>query len=494
MSCIQFARIFVTLGLLFTACVGGCGGGGSSAGGAPTESPTAPATTTPTVTVEPTATATAISTSTPLADQMVLDSSLVVERVVDGLVLPTTMSFLAANDILVLEKETGRVRRVLDGNLVAAPVLDVAVNGAGLGGMLGIAVNSEDPPAVFLFYGESEDANGDGSDRGPVLGHRIYRYRWNPDQGTLEDPELLFDFPPSPIGSVSHKGGIVLLGPPAPNDPDRVGDGAVLYAVMGDNGTQDDPEIRIDRQLNNSPDGLPPDDMSVIVRLLQDGSPAPGNPFTPYCGATTSATCGSDLDCPDGETCVTEVASYFGYGIRNSYGLALDPVTGSLWETENGPFTRDEINLADPGFNNGWHILHGPDELDPQGPDQLFDIPGAGSTYSDPEFTWMQPIGVTAIVFPYGSALGARYDDLALVGDSQTGKLFAFPLDPARRAFDFSDFPALQDLVADDESETDLLTWATGFGIVTDLEVGEDGSLYVVSFTEGAIFRILPRG
>ena len=45
---------------------------------------------------------------------------------------------------------------------------------------------------------------------------------------------------------------------------------------------------------------------------------------------------------------------YYAYGIRNSFGIAFDPLTGNLWDTENGPSFGDEINLVEPGFNSGW--------------------------------------------------------------------------------------------------------------------------------------------
>jgi aldose sugar dehydrogenase len=46
---------------------------------------------------------------------------------------------------------------------------------------------------------------------------------------------------------------------------------------------------------------------------------------------------------------------YYAYGIRNSFGIDFDPVTGDLWDTENGPSYGDEINLVKPGFNSGWN-------------------------------------------------------------------------------------------------------------------------------------------
>ena len=50
---------------------------------------------------------------------------------------------------------------------------------------------------------------------------------------------------------------------------------------------------------------------------------------------------------------------YFAYGIRNSFGIDFDPVTGYLWDTENGDHYGDEINLVKPGFNSGWNIVQG---------------------------------------------------------------------------------------------------------------------------------------
>ena len=50
---------------------------------------------------------------------------------------------------------------------------------------------------------------------------------------------------------------------------------------------------------------------------------------------------------------------YYAYGIRNSFGLDFDPITGKLWDTENGPGFGDEINLVEPGFNSGWAKISG---------------------------------------------------------------------------------------------------------------------------------------
>jgi hypothetical protein len=100
------------------------------------------------------------------------------------------------------------------------------------------------------------------------------------------------------------------------------------------------------------------------------------------------------------------------------------------------------------------------------------------------------PNAPTGIVFPRGTTLGAAYDDLALIGDANNGFLYKFPLNGARTGFDFTAFPTLQDLVANDTTEQNQLRIGQGFGVITDLEICPDGDLYVVSHLPGQIFRI----
>ena len=135
----------------------------------------------------------------------------------------------------------------------------------------------------------------------------------------------------------------------------------------------------------------------------------------------------------------------------------------------------------------------GRDQDDPQGTGDLFDMPGAGSTYSDPEFTWIDTNAPTAIVFPFGSLLGPGYDAAALVGDNNSGQIFRFPLDSPRLAFAFPQLE-LQDLVADNNAERDLLSIGSGFSAITDLKIGPDGALYIVSIGNGAVYRVTGPG
>ena len=143
---------------------------------------------------------------------------------------------------------------------------------------------------------------------------------------------------------------------------------------------------------------------------------------------------------------------------------------------------------SSPGLNSGWIDLMGPDSLDPQDTSGLFNMPGAGITYSDPEFSWVTTVAPTAILFPDGSSLGASYDDVALVSDNNNGNIYALPLNAGRTGFTLPG--DLADLVANDQEEADTLIFGSGFGPITDLERGPDGHIYAVDIGNGTVYRI----
>ncbi len=377
--------------------------------------------------------------------QTVADQDLQVREVASGLSAPTTMAFLGTNDILVLEKATGRVRRVLDGVLLPDAVLTLNVDGTGERGLLGIATHPQFPavPFVYLYYTASV---------GPV--NRVQRFTW--DGSLLGAAVTILELPAT---AFHHNGGIVLFGP----------DGK-LYIVIGD-------QQRMG-QLQNFPNGPVPDDTGVILRLNANGSVPTDNPFVAQGG---------------------NLARYFAFGIRNSFGLAFDALTGSLWDTENGPASYDEVNRVVPGFNSGWAQITGPDARDPEGIGDLFFVPG--SHYADPEFSWLSVVAPTAITFLHSARLGARYEDHLFVGDYLSGSIYHFVPNAARTGFVFTN-PGLVDKVADGPGELSELVFGTGFGGeggiglhnnfggITDLEVGPDGLLYVVSTGLGKVFAI----
>jgi glucose/arabinose dehydrogenase len=379
------------------------------------------------------------SHSSALAVPTVNDPNLTATQLVGGLNVPTTMAFIGPNDILVLQKNDGKVRRVLNGVLQASPVLDLDVSNDSERGLLGIALhpNFSANHLVYLYFTESS------TDGGSPTFNRVVRYTW--DGNNLVNQEPIINLPATP--GPNHDGGIIIFG------PDNK-----LYIVIGD--------LNRNGQLQNNSSGAAPDDTGVNLRLNDDGTAAAGNPFGGSVG----------------------FEKYFAYGIRNSFGMAFDPVSGTLWITHNGPGSYDEIDLVDAGFNSGWNKIMGPDSRDLENQSDLFQIPG--SHYADPKFSWLDTVGPTGIAFLNSTALGAQYENEVFVGDVNNGNLYLFPVNNARDGFNLSG--GLTDLVADNSSELNQVIFGTGFGGITDLKVGPDGFLYVVSIGAGAIYVIKP--
>jgi aldose sugar dehydrogenase len=389
------------------------------------------------------------------------DPNLKVEQVVEGLELPTTMAFLGPNDILVLEKDKGTVQRIVNGIMQEEPVLDVNVANAFKRGMLGIDVSKSDTGStyVFLYFTEAEEEGkdicpeeGDPCTGVDALGNRLYRYELINNK--LVNPKLLLDLPAIPN---RHNGGPVVVG------PDQN-----VYVVLGDH----DLEI----QAQNIASAEEPDGTSGIHRVTQNGEVVDGKGIL------------GDED---------PLNKYYAYGIRNSFGMDFDPVTGKLWTTENGPSKGDEINLVEPGFNSGWKAVSGmssdSDDFDPEA--DLVSFGGKGK-YSDPEFVWAahgdigSVVGPTALKFLDSDKLGIQYQNDMFVGDVHNGRIYHFDLNNERTELILDGM--LADKVADVDSENENIIFADGVGSITDIEVGPDGYLYVVSIAGGAIYRILP--
>jgi hypothetical protein len=133
---------------------------------------------------------------------------------------------------------------------------------------------------------------------------------------------------------------------------------------------------------------------------------------------------------------------YYAYGIRNSYGIDFDPVTGKLWDTDNGPAFGDEINLVEPGFNSGWRKVQGiwnvSEITAPGGRINLTDLDnktigldpkgletfGRNGSYSSPEFTRFNSTALTAAVFLNSEKLGKQYQDDMFLADYKQGYIY----------------------------------------------------------------------
>jgi aldose sugar dehydrogenase len=379
------------------------------------------------------------------------DDELKEKLIFTGLKFPTSMAFLGPNDILVLEKNDGTVNRIVNGTMLPHPLLDANVSTAAERGMLGIAVSKhENGTYVFLYYTESGAGKNNGQISRP-LGNRLYRYELVDNR--LINPKLLLDLPVSP-GAI-HNGGKIAIGPD--NN---------VYIVIGDLGSTNSETFLT--QTQNIRDGLPPDGRGGILRVTQDGNVVPN-------GAILGNTFPLNI--------------YYAYGIRNSFGLAFDPITKKLWDTENGPNYGDEINLVEPGFNSGWNKVQGiwapvrgyagNITLNPE---NLTDFGGKGK-YSMPQLIWNQTAGPTAIAFLNSDKLGEKYENDIFVGDFNKGKIYDFKLNRSRTGLSLDG--ALKDRIANTSKELQGNILGERFGGITDLKVGPDGYLYVLSLHPG---------
>ena len=372
----------------------------------------------------------------------VRDPSLKIETVTKGLMLPTTMAFVGPDDILVLEKNKGTVQRIVNGQMLAEPLLQVNVSSEVERGMLGIAVSNDNQtkiPNVYLYFTEAEGEK--------PLASRLYRYELTND--TLVNPKLLLDLPAEP--GPRHNAGNIIIGPD--ND---------LYVSVGDLDGHT-------TMAQNVAGGGKPDGSSAILRITQDGH-VPGAGILGDDGVSRK---------------------YYAYGIRNSFGMDFDHLTGKLWNTENGPSYGDEINLVEPGFNSGWLEIQGMAPVNFYSDQDLVNFEGKGN-YSDPEFVWTDTVGPTAIKFLQSDKLGEQYENDAFVSDITQGNIYHFDLTNNRTGLKVEG--SLSDKIANNATENNGIIFGEGFGGISDLEVGPyDGYLYVVSLGHGAIYRVVPK-
>jgi glucose/arabinose dehydrogenase len=481
-----------------------------------------------------------------------VDPSLSVSTVVGGLSQPIAMAFIGPNDILVTEKASGQVKRVTNG-VVAGVVLDLPVNSNSERGLLGMALHPRFPRTPYVYLYNTESTTGADSAavaEVPLLGNRVDRFVWDGSKLTFDRNiiklrsfqndlnNVINPAAPLPLLRGNHNGGVLRFG------PDRK-----LYVIIGDNGRRGYTQNNL---LGPTPDdafgGPEPDDAhltGVILRLNDDGSTPRDNPFYRLGKAGVRDDDDDDNDADDDSDVSRAIAALgdevrknlqriFAYGVRNSFGMTFDPKRGDLWTTENGGRAFDEINRVRPGFNGGWVQIMGPlsrvaefkqievgvgvnaangsptglqqarfpasriADTPEEARSRTFHLPG--SRLTDPQFSWKQVVPPAALGFINGNGLGDQYNGDLIVGSAvaraaNPGHLYRFRLNQRRTAFVFDD-PRLQDKVADNLALDDFTTegeeirFGSNFGIVTHIETGADGALYLVSPNTGTIRKI----
>jgi glucose/arabinose dehydrogenase len=472
-----------------------------------------------------------------LADSIpasMLDPSLqVAPYIASGLAQPIGIAFLGPGDLLIAEKGSGLVKRAINGVLQPQPVLDLPVNSASERGLLSIALHPQFPALPFVYaYWTASTTGADSNDvtAVPLLGNQVDRFIWNgstltrdPNFQTVRlrarqtDNQAVPGHPGTANNNENgnHNGGPLRFGP----------DGK-LYIFMGDVGRRGWLQNLANGPFTTAPfvddtlGGPQPDDAhlaGVILRLNDDGSTPLDNPFH-AAGAAIGGQAGAN------------VQKIYSYGHRNGFGMAFDPVAGHLWETENADDAFSELNRIVPGMNGGWIQIAGPLARMAQFKSiettefsralqqvrfpptrlaytanlaraRMLMLPGA--RYVDPELSWKYEVAPSGAGFVTGTALGAANNGTLWLGSARPfaagggtgGGLFRIRLTADRLRVDTSADPRLADRVADnsakvDPTESETLLVGTGFGTTTAIEQGPDGALYVVSLSDGTIYRI----
>jgi glucose/arabinose dehydrogenase len=358
-----------------------------------------------------------------IAGPKVTDSNLKVELVARNLDFPTAIDFLGNDDLLLTEKNTGNVYEIINGN-ISAPLIHLNVTTRDERGLLGLAISgngnndSKDNTFVYLYYtlcgkDKATDSeviqqflNGEKVGQPTVkggskkCGNYVYRYELDAKDNKLVAPKLIASLPGLP--GPSHNGGKLLM------DKEKN-----LFVTIGDLQTTkfNQNKTGYDTKAQNIINGTFPDGRGGILRITHDGKPV-GN-----------GTLGVDYP----------LNLYYAYGIKNSFGIGLDPVTDNLWDTENGPQFGDEINLVKPGFNSGWEKVQGIWKLNQtREKDGIFDNSTKGvefvdfsskGKYSNPEFVWDKPVAPTALAFLDSDKLGQQYTNDIFVGSAKKGTL-----------------------------------------------------------------------
>ncbi|MDR4491999.1 MAG: PQQ-dependent sugar dehydrogenase [Candidatus Nitrosocosmicus sp.] len=396
------------------------------------------------------------------------DPSLKIDRVADGLQSPTSMAFLTNNSLLIAQKEGTLSMLDLNNPTNIEPILELSnVNSKNERGLLGITIdnNKSGESSIFLYVTETRtqlDQETQDTASNDDLRNRVYKYEWDEVEQRLSNPKIILDLPAGP--GTNHQGGKIKIG------PDNQ-----LYVVIG--------ELQREGQLQNFREGREPDDSGVIFRVNPvDGSPSNNNPF---------------IEANNGDKGGNNnlLAKYYAYGIRNSFGFDFDPITGKLWDTENGENLYDEINIVESGFNSGWKLIMGPfSKSEAITENDLVNF--QGSHYSDPLLSWEQSRGITDLEFFKSDNLGQKYANNIFVGDITRGNLFFLQVNENRNGLQFDNEPNIaNDHIASSEEEISSITLGTGFKGITDVETGPDGNLYILTYSradggQGALYRI----
>jgi len=283
--------------------------------------------------------------------------SIKVETIAHGLENPWGLAFLPDDRMLVTERP-GRLRVVTKNGTISEPLKGVPeVFAEGQGGLLDVKLDPDFATNRLVYIAYSEP--GDGG-----AGTAVARGKLSAD--SLDDVEVIFRQHPK-VDGPNHFGGRLAFAP----------DGK-LFVTLGERFT-----FTPAQDLSN--------DLGKIMRINPDGSIPQDNPFVGKAGARPEI---------------------WTYGHRNPQGLAFNPKTGRLFESEFGPKGGDEINVLEPGKDYGWPVVSWGSNYD----DTPIPPPPTHPEFTDAIAHWNPVISPSGITFYTGDAIPGWKDDLLIAG------------------------------------------------------------------------------
>jgi aldose sugar dehydrogenase len=230
---------------------------------------------------------------------------------------PWGFAFLPDKKIIVTEK-SGDIRVVDSDGTLSDPIKGVPpVLARGQGGLLDIAIDPDFAKTHRIFFTFSEPRGGE------MTGVSVGRGILDEQQLALNDVSVIFHSQPSTDTSksgVSNQGSRIAF--------DHQGN---IFVTIGDRGALSNWPVSNEERAQDLDS-----DLGKILRITADGQPARDNPFSKKPGA---------------------LPEIWALGVRDPQGLAINPASGRLWETEHGPQGGDEVNIITAGSNYGWPII-----------------------------------------------------------------------------------------------------------------------------------------
>jgi glucose/arabinose dehydrogenase len=335
-----------------------------------------------------------------------------------GLQHPWSVALLPQGGFLVTER-VGHLRRIAGDGTVSPPIAGVpAVWAQGQGGLLDVALAPDFAAShrIYLSYAEP----GPGDSAGTAVATATL------GDTSLGDVRVIYRQEPKLVGP-NHFGSRIAFD----------GKGHVFIS-QGE---------RFDRMRAQQLGML----QGKLVRLNLDGSIPSDNPFVGHAGARPEI---------------------WSYGHRNMQGLAVDPRSGRLWESEHGPRGGDEINLPQPGRNYGWPIIsNGMDYSTNRPYPETIGTQAAGM--ESPYHVWKKSPGLSGMAFDVGHP-GSRWNNSLFLGALADRNLIRLTLDGDR-------------IVAEERLLDDL------GARIRDVRVAPDGSVYVLTDEDdGRLIRLQP--